>query len=71
MVEGRTGAVTDAALATAERRAARPTQTTTLAASNAVATILRCVPASARINEEFMAKPPIFGEDYAAAQEEL
>jgi hypothetical protein len=57
-VEGRASAVTDAAIGVKEMRAASPTQTTTLAASNAVATIFRCVVASALNIDEFMTVLP-------------
>jgi hypothetical protein len=48
-----------------ERRVAVPTQTTTIAASNAVATIFTCVVASARHIDEFMTSSQIIASKYS------
>ncbi len=53
-MEGRADAVGDATIGVAEMRAAIPTHTTMLAASNAVATIFKCVVTSALHIDEFM-----------------
>jgi hypothetical protein len=58
IIEDCAGAAADTVVGAKEVRAAIPTQTATVAASNAVATIFKCVAASALHTDEFMTMLP-------------